>query len=148
MGTEYNCTSNNSSFNHGIPGTVLNLNNLKIHMKNFTWNLDYRTPNNQLKDTLNLLLENKLAVVKSYITRTRIVTKEHDLSTTSRLDNNIFNRSIPYKIFVSALRQNRYNGSAATNSLRIQWENITDFRLSMEPPSDHTSRIPNILVGI
>ena len=79
--------------------------------------MDYRTPNNQLKDALNLLLESKMAVVKSYVTQYHVVTKEHDLTTTSRLDNNIFNGSLPYKLYVFALCQNRFNEPANLNSL-------------------------------
>ena len=68
MGTEYKCNATESSFHHTTAGTVPNLDHLKTHFKNFTWHLDYRTPNNQLKDALNLLLENKRAIVKSYVT--------------------------------------------------------------------------------
>ena len=82
------------------------------------------------KDALNLLLESKMAVVKSYVSQTCVVTKENDLTTTSRLDNDIFNGSLPYKLYVFAMQQNRYNGAANLNSLRIQWEN-TDFQLSV-----------------
>lgn len=71
MGHEYNCGANNSSFHNVTVGTLPNLDNLKTHFKNFTWHLDYRTPNNQLKEAINLLLENKGAVVKSYVTPIR-----------------------------------------------------------------------------
>ena len=124
----------NASDCHGLTAAQMAAfirNNLKIHLKEFTWHLDYRTPNEQLKNALNYLLESRMAVVKSYVSQTRIVTKEHDLTTTSRLDNDIFNGSIPYTLFVFAMRQDRYNGAYNRNSLRIQWENIVDFQLSI-----------------
>ena len=47
------------------------------------------------------------------------------------MDNDIFNGSLPYKLFVFALRRNRFNGAQNLNFLRIQWENIVDFQLSI-----------------
>ena len=104
MADEHNVGGNNSNF-HGMTAnnTTAAVRNIKTHFKEFTWHLDYRTPNTQLKDALNYLLESRMAVVKSYVSQTRIVTKEHDLTTTSRLDNDIFNGSLPYKLFVFAM---------------------------------------------
>ena len=131
MGTEYKCNATESSFHNTTAGAVPNLDNLKTHFKNFTRHLDYRTLNNQLKDALNLLLENKRAIVKSYVTQTQVVTKEHLLTTTTHLDSDIFNGSIPYKVLVFALHRDNFNGTVGTNSTQIQWEGITDFQFTI-----------------
>ena len=102
MASEYNVGAQASSY-HGNARAVPNITNLKTYFKEFTWHLDYRILNTQLKDALNLLLESKMAVVKSYISQTCVVTKEHNLTTTLRLDNDIFYGSLPYKLYVFAM---------------------------------------------
>ena len=84
MGDEHNVSGNNSAFHNMTNAQITaGIRNIKTHFKEFTWHLDYRTPNTELKDALNYLLESRMAVVKSYVSQTRVVTKEHNLTTTS-----------------------------------------------------------------
>ena len=135
MGSEYHC-NNVTSFNHATVGTAPNLDNVKVHVTNFTWHVQSQMPNNQSKEALNELLEDSKAIVKSYITQTHIVTKEHNRQTTTQLDNDIFNGNLPYKIFF-CLRRDNFNWTSVDprikNSQQAYWHLQKALHLTNHP---------------
>lgn len=59
------------------------IDNVKTNFTGFTWHLQYKTPNNQLKNTLNLMMEMNDGTVRSYTTQIHVAMKEHLQQTTT-----------------------------------------------------------------
>ena len=68
---------------------------------------------------------------KYYLKLYRTVTKSHNMTTTRRYDNDIFTDSLLNRLFVLVVCQANFNGDAKNNALRLRWEKISNFQVSI-----------------
>ena len=98
---------------------------------NFKILLEYVEPNNMIKQALKRNMTQEGEADKYYLTQYHTVAKSHNMDTTHWQGNVIFMASLPYRLFFLIVHQANFNRNAKNNALRLCWEKIFNFQVSI-----------------